>query len=108
MTNGRILVDKHRHLFAQCRVAGSAFVLHSIAIHADLEALFQSARSTLIAMRFVDLAQSVGLRLAHILSVAANAALEEASTAVAGVDSVVLSRAVIAADLTWHVVEDST
>lgn len=82
-------------------------MLNGITIHSNLEALFESARSTLITMCFIDLAQPVALWLANILSVASDGALKESSAAVARVDPVVFARAVISTDLAWNIVQNS-
>lgn len=61
MSDGRILVNEHRHLFAKCRVAWAALMLNCIAIHADLKAFFQSTGPALVAVGLVNLTQSIGL-----------------------------------------------
>lgn len=81
-------------------------MLHRIAIHSNFEAFFQPTRAALIAMSFVDLAQSIGLRLAHVLAIPPDASLEKARASVARVDAVVLTGAVIATDLARYIVEN--
>lgn len=101
-----VAADQHGHLFAQRRVPGSPLVLHRVLVHAHLEALPQAAGAALVAVCLVHLALAVGPRLARVLAIAADAALEEARTAVTRVDPVVLARAVVTAHFARRVVED--
>lgn len=104
-THHGILV--HSHVAAQCGVAWSSFVLHCILVHAHLEALAQTAGAALVAVCLVHHAEALFLRLADVLAGATDAALEEARTAVAGIDAVVFAGAVVAANLAGYMVQDA-
>lgn len=92
---------------AQCGVAWSSFVLHCILVHAHLEALAQTAGAALVAVCLVHHAEALFLGLADVLAGTTDAALEEARTAVAGIDAVVFAGAVIAANLAGYMVQDA-
>uniref|UniRef100_A0AAG5DIQ6 Uncharacterized protein n=1 Tax=Anopheles atroparvus TaxID=41427 RepID=A0AAG5DIQ6_ANOAO len=99
----RVLRDEQRHLLAQRRVARAPLVLHRVLVHAHLEAFLEPAGAALVAVRLVHHARPVRLRLAHVLAAAADRPLEEPGAPIARVDTVVLARAVIAADLARHI-----
>lgn len=102
----RVTADQHGHLLAQGRVPWSSLMLNSILVHAHFEALSQATGSALVPVGLVHLALAVGACLAGVLAIPTDGAFEEASTAVAGVDSVVFTRAVVTAHFAGSVVED--
>jgi len=72
--------------------------LLTVLVHVDLETLVEAASLALVASRGVDDASSV--RLADVLHVATDRALEEAAAAVAARHAVVLTRRAITAHQT--------
>jgi hypothetical protein len=70
-------------------------------------ALFQSARSALVSVRFVDDASTFIFSFANVLAVSSDRPFEETGAAVTSEDVVVFSRGKVTAYLARNV-EDST
>lgn len=108
MSNGSIFVDEHCHLFPQRGITWSTFVLDSVAVHAHFEALFETTRTALVAVSLIDLAQTIALRFAYVLTVAADGALEKSRTPIARINSIVFARGMIATNFAGNIVQNST
>ncbi len=59
----------------------------TVFVHASLDALLETTRSTLVAMRLVYLTSGVALVLANVLAVASYRALEEPGAPIVSIDT---------------------
>ncbi len=65
------------HLSSKCGIAWTAFMLDGLLVHADGGTALEPAGPALVPVGLIDNAGTLGLGLAHVLSVTANGTLEK-------------------------------